>query len=142
MGKRGNPTNEATDFWPILVNFQELVRQFRELYPVVCDIEDIRINVDVIYSMRIECEDPLELLLGFAKVYTSSYWLRCVGVEWGHITVLVVQRAGPHTHDPRAHREEIFRQESLAELRLMVGRRSERVQRMNLEELDERMRSW
>ena len=55
--------------------------------------------------------------------------------------MLVVQRAGPHAHDPRAYGEEIFRQEPLAELQLMVGRRSERVQCMDLEELDEKMRS-
>ena len=46
--------------------------QLRELNPVVCDVKDIRINVDVVYPMRIECEDPLELFLGFAEVYRDS----------------------------------------------------------------------
>ena len=57
-------------------------------------------------------------------------------------TVLMVQRAGSHAHNPGAYREEIFGQELLAELQLMVGRRSERVQCMDLEELDKRVRSW
>jgi len=55
--------------------------------------------------------------------------------------MLVVQCAGPHAHDPRAHGEEIFRQKPLAELQLVVGRRTERVQCVDLEELDEGMRS-
>lgn len=54
-------------------------------------------------------------------------------------TVLVVQCAGSHAHDPGAHREEIFGQEFLAELQFMVGGRSERVQCMDLEELDKRV---
>jgi len=41
--------------------------------------------------------------------------------------MLVVQCTGPHTHDPRAYWEEIFRQAPLAEVQFMVGRRSERV---------------
>jgi len=53
--------------------------------------------------------------------------------------MLMVQRTGPHAHDPRAYWEEIFRQEPLAEVQFVVGRRSERVQGMDLEELDERM---
>lgn len=59
-----------------------------------------------------------------------------------NFTVLMIQRASPHTHDPGAYREEIFSQEPLAELQLMIGRRSERVQCMDLEKLDKRMRSW
>lgn len=58
------------------------------------------------------------------------------------LTVLVVQCAGPHTHDPRTNGEEIICQELLAELELVVRGRSERVQRVDLEELDKGMRSW
>jgi len=92
--------------------------------------------------MRIEREDALKLLLSFAKVYTNSRQPRFMGTGPRHFTMLVVQCTSSHAHDPRAHREEIFRQESLAEVQLMVGRRSECIQCIDLEELDERMRSW
>lgn len=58
------------------------------------------------------------------------------------LTVLVVQCAGAHTHDPWTHGEEILCQEPLTELQLVVCRRSEGVQRVYLEELDKGMRSW
>ena len=115
------------------------MRQFREFDPIVRDVEDVRINVDVVNSMRIERKDALKLFLSFTKVYTNSCQPHCVGERPRHFTMLVVQCASPHTHDPGAHREEIFRQESLAEVQLMVGRRSERIQCIDLEELDERM---
>ena len=91
--------------------------------------------------MRIEREYPLELLLSFAKVCKNSRHLHCVETTSIDFTVLVIQCACPHAHNPRAHGKEIFRQKPLTELQFMVGRRSERVQRMYLEELNERMRS-
>ena len=89
--------------------------------------------------MRVERKNSLELFLGFAKVYKNSRQIYCVGAEPIDFTVLVVQCAGPHAHDPRAYWEEILSKEPLAELQLMVGRRSERVQCVDLEELDKRM---
>ena len=66
--------------------------------------------------MRIERKDPLELLLGFAKVYKNSRQIHWVATGSMNFTVLVVQCTGSHAHDPRAHWEEIFSQEPLAKL--------------------------
>lgn len=55
FSKYGDLTDEAAYFRPILVDLQELVRQFGEFDPVVRDVQNIRIDVDVVYSMRIKC---------------------------------------------------------------------------------------
>jgi hypothetical protein len=115
FSKQGSLTDETTDFWPILVDLQELVCQFRELNPVVCDVQDIRINIDIVDPMRIKRKDPLELLLGFTKVYGARVNPSKQN-QFTDFTVLVIQCTGPHAHHPRAYGEEIIRQEPLAEL--------------------------
>lgn len=89
--------------------------QFRELDPVVCDVQYVGINVDVVYPMRIERKYPLKLFLGFTKVYRA----RVNPVKQKKLTgltVLVVQCAGSHAHNPGTYGEEVIRQEPLAEL--------------------------
>ena len=82
-------TYETAHLRPVLVEGKELVRKFGQLEFALSDVEDIRINVNVIDPMWIECPDLLKLGLSLSEVYrwialtsTMMQWPRYLPWRW------------------------------------------------------------
>lgn len=88
--------------------------QVCQFEPIFCDVENVGVYVDVIYSVRIHSKNLLELELRLPKI-----WSRRSLKERGHIlycerTVKVIEDTCTEAHDPQAMREVVCAEQSLA----------------------------
>lgn len=46
------------------------MRQLGQFDPIVCDVEYIRVDIDVVNAIWVDGEDPLELFFGLPEICT------------------------------------------------------------------------
>jgi hypothetical protein len=63
-----NRTNKTADLWAVFVEGKKVMCEPRQCQVVLCDIQDVRVDVNVVNSAGVDLEDFFELLLCGGKI--------------------------------------------------------------------------
>jgi hypothetical protein len=63
-----NRTNKTADLWTVFVEGKKVMCEPRQCQTVLCNIQDVGVDVNVVNSAGVDLEDFFELLLCSGKI--------------------------------------------------------------------------
>jgi hypothetical protein len=66
--REGNRTDKTADLRTVFVEGKKIMCEPRQCQTVLCNIQDVRVDVNVVDSARVDLENFIELLLCSGKI--------------------------------------------------------------------------
>jgi hypothetical protein len=136
----GKRTDETAHLWTVFVESKEVMRELGESQAVLCNIQYVRVDVNVVNSAGVDLQNFFELLLCGGEIlgWTFHRWAP-MRERGGLLTMQMVEYVSPEAHDPETSREIIWTKEIVTKAELVFGRLVERIERAYLEQIDQRV---
>jgi hypothetical protein len=66
--REGNRTNKTTDLWTIFIEGKKVMGEPRQCQAVLCNIQDVGVDINVVNSTGVDLKNFFELLLCSGKI--------------------------------------------------------------------------